>query len=538
MVQRREKRFLRRREAPVEPPTISGAVEGWALRSVVVAAPIPVIVHSSDGRVHWLSDEFTRLTGYTRDDLASGWRGIARELGEGDLEPGWDECQQVAALASDGDRLGPMARIVRAKDGREMVWSFQESAPLSKSGDASLIVTMAVDVTQQEEDHRRIRRLSCMLEQDRARLQTLLDTLPSGVVVIEGRDGTVSYTNARARELYGARLEGLGMESYESGVGLFHLSGEPFRAEELPASRALLDGAVVREADVVLRRQDGSDVVVRVSAAPVIRPDGEIAAAVAVFDDVTEMIRTREELDRSRAELEAQVEERTRQLDGRTMIAEQRARQLQRLALELSEAEDRERAAIAELLHDDLQQMLAAVRFQAEAVGAVAEGPGSLLDLVDGCIAKTRSLAHELRPPALRNQGLLGGLGWLAEWMETSHGLRVTITSSLTAEPVDERIRSVLFKSVRELLFNVTKHAGVSTASLVLGNDAKRMCVTVADEGRGFGDARTGDSWAPRPGFGLLGIRERLEHLGGTIRVVSGLGEGTRVTLTLPLDPD
>jgi signal transduction histidine kinase len=220
---------------------------------------------------------------------------------------------------------------------------------------------------------------------------------------------------------------------------------------------------------------------------------------------------------------------------------EQRARQLRRLASELAQAEDRERSRLAQTLHDNLQQVLVAARYRVNGICGANDADSCLPnsaaaemkkvdELLGVAIDMSRSLAVELSPPVLRDGGLGAGLRWLARWMTESHGLAVELSLADGAEPKDEDICRVLFQSVRELVLNVAKHAGVKSVAVILrSRDDGWHEVIVRDEGAGFDAANAAGS-----GLGLFRIRERIGLLGGRVEVDSAPGRGTRIVLLAP----
>ena len=218
----------------------------------------------------------------------------------------------------------------------------------------------------------------------------------------------------------------------------------------------------------------------------------------------------------------------------------ERTQQLRGLAVELTSAEERERQRLADLLHDDLQQTLAAVAFHldlareqmpaTQAHAWLAEPMAMLRE----AIQTTRSLSAELRPNVLSNARLDMVLQGLAERMAEQHGLRVTVEADEPpdAPPVPESLKLLLYRSVGELLFNVAKHAGVHEATVRIERpEPNTIRIVVADEGRGFDLAQhSGD------GHGLFSVTERLAHIGGDVRIESAPGRGTRVCLQVPVD--
>jgi len=230
------------------------------------------------------------------------------------------------------------------------------------------------------------------------------------------------------------------------------------------------------------------------------------------------------------------------ELTDKTLEADRRAQQLGELTMELIQAEQRERKRLAGVLHDHLQQLLVAAKFQAEGIlGDSAEEPhaaalGEISCLLSESIQASKRLTMELCPPVLYEAGLGAGLRWLADWMREKHGLEVRLDLEQSAEPKVEEVRILLFESVRELLFNVVKHSQVKQATVAAsGAGPDYLQLVVSDNGIGFDPQAVWDS-ADRSGrgFGLFSIRQRLDLLGGRLEVDSGSGRGSRFTLVLP----
>ena len=237
-----------------------------------------------------------------------------------------------------------------------------------------------------------------------------------------------------------------------------------------------------------------------------------------------------ETLRRGYRELEAKLEERTAE-------ARRRAEQLQALALQLTEAEERERRRLAVMLHDELQQQLVAVRLHVDILRArlpdesVAPILDKLHELAQDSIRASRSLSMELSPPMLYHEGLPTALRWLAKTMQEKHRLTVEVEAAADAGPRDERLAVFLFQAARELLFNITKHAGVEQAWLRLGRLDGDVVMEVEDRGCGFEHRALHDSVEPVTGLGLLSVRERAELLGAAFEIDSAPGRGARVSL-------
>lgn len=218
---------------------------------------------------------------------------------------------------------------------------------------------------------------------------------------------------------------------------------------------------------------------------------------------------------------------------------ERRAVQLSRLSMELTMAEQRERRRLAERMHDGLQQFLAGARFNLEMVKAdiAADRHPHLknaCDLLLQAMDASRDLSAELSPPVLFLRGLPEALEWLARWMKETHGLDVEIQMDEDNHPLDGAIKVLLFQSVRELLFNVKKHAKTNSARVAMTRRDDRTIIVVKDSGTGFDPQKLWRSdIGSDKGFGLFSVRERLVLLEGTVEIESSPDRGTAVTLTV-----
>lgn len=233
------------------------------------------------------------------------------------------------------------------------------------------------------------------------------------------------------------------------------------------------------------------------------------------------------------ATLEAQVAVRTAESDAR-------AAQLKALALELITAEEGERRRVAQVLHDSIQQRLAAAKLRLNMIQgrisdvALLQQVRQTCELLDESMEESRSLTSQLSPLVLYELGLGAALLWLGQRMQTQHGLVVEVQAAPDANPGREETAVLLFHAVRELLFNVTKHAGVAEARVILDRTDNGIRVRVEDPGRGFDSAGATTPDVTKGTFGLFSIWERLEAIGGHLTIESAPGRGTCVSLLAP----
>jgi len=258
-------------------------------------------------------------------------------------------------------------------------------------------------------------------------------------------------------------------------------------------------------------------------------------------DQVDGVIVTLTDVTESREAAEVRLAERASQAAALEKGIADRTAQLRELSVALTLTEERERRAVAVDLHDDLGQLLALLKIRLDVLrgqapaGLLADELQSASELLLQASDRVRSLAFQLSPTILYELGLVPALEWLGDEMKRLYSLTVTVEADAAArDPLDPSIRTVLFRAVRELLINVSKHADTSDAHVECRRPEGRMVVTVADDGRGF-DPKVVLSTAGNRGFGLLSIRERVAALGGTMECQSVTGDGTRVILQVPV---
>jgi signal transduction histidine kinase len=205
----------------------------------------------------------------------------------------------------------------------------------------------------------------------------------------------------------------------------------------------------------------------------------------------------------------------------------------------LNETLEAEVKRLAHALHDDAGQLLAVVHIKLEDIGRAL--PADLRErlqearrILDQIEDRLRGLAHELRPPALEDQGLLPALQSLATAVSRRTGLRVMLEAAESTR-LPSGIEAVLYRVVQEALKNTSKHAYAHNSRIRLWRVPGFVCCSIEDDGTGFNQNDISSGKLPR-GLGLLGIQERLQVLGGSCEIQSASGQGTKVNVKIPLE--
>lgn len=258
--------------------------------------------------------------------------------------------------------------------------------------------------------------------------------------------------------------------------------------------------------------------------------EGPVEGVTITFTDISESKRVAAQAIEAKNALAGTLERRVRE----------RTRQLRAMAVELTLAEERERRKLAEVLHDDLGQVLAIAKIKLASMdlggcgGGVSPALKDVSDLIGQASESVRSLVFQTSSLVLLDLGLAQATEWLAEEKRKKCGLSVAIHDDGEPKPLSEATKTILFRALRELLANAAKHSGSSGAEVSLLRRGAAVVVTVVDHGKGF-DPKADENQA---GFGLASIRERMGYLGGTLQIDSDPGGGTTVTLAAPLELD
>lgn len=478
----------------------------------------------------------TRFTPAARDvfnlieaDVGRPFRHVSHRLDVDDL------ADQVEEVQSTGD---PIEKEVRAQGDR---WFLLRLLPYrDPEGTPGGVVVTVIEVTKRKKAELKV-------IQQQKRYRRALRHSP----VIFARvapDLTYEWIFNPHEDFDDADVLGLRDDDLDSGPGVDALVDLKRRAIET--------GTQTRE-EITFERSDGGRTYdVTVTPLRENEGDGSVTGAVTASLDITERKRVREQLRRLNEELEEEVASRTREA--------------RHLAKQLTRSEQRERDQIARRLHDDLQQMIYGAQIQNQMIqqklsvledGQVPEGGRDVAEAIQGAsglveqlgtfleeaIETTRALTVDLSPPVLQSDGLMEALQWLRSHMNDMHGLSVTLSGESLDTSLPTDLRMMLFHVVRELLFNVVKHAGTNEAEVRLhpaipaessdvdsgdADDVPGVRIVVADDGTGFDIDAMPDRQSA--GFGMADVKRRIEFVGGSLEIDSAPGEGTTCTIDLP----
>lgn len=479
-----------RRTAPVR-----SSGPGPSLRAVLDAALDAVILLDDDGAIRFWNRQAEVLLGWSSQDAVG--RSFASLI---DPEPGAGRGRHGAARQATGERRQAVRR--------------REVTARHRDGHA---VPVELGITPIHDGRSRfqgawLRDISERRRRDAVeRLQSgILENVHDSVILVD-LHGRVQYWNQGAEALYGYKAS----EMLGRSIGAILPEGE---AVEPDLEHVLATGDTSEEAR--RRHKNGTTLWVESRRSVMRDAAGEVVGVLGVVKDVTQRHRVAEELERSRA-------------------------QLRNLADRLRKAREDERTSVARQIHDEMGQVLTALRLDVAWLEArIPREQTSLLDkcalmarLIEATIGQIRMLATQLRPAVLDDLGLAAAIEW--ETQEFARRSGIPCIAHLRAELADvDPDRAIdMFRILQEALTNVARHAQAKHVEVRVGITRKgkerELVLHVEDDGRGIRPEETADARS----LGLLGMRERALLWNGGVEVKPRTEGGTRVTVRLPLPP-
>jgi len=212
--------------------------------------------------------------------------------------------------------------------------------------------------------------------------------------------------------------------------------------------------------------------------------------------------------------------------------------QLRQLSAHLQTVREEERKRIGREIHDDLGQQLTAIKMDvawiekntAEESAIVKAKLNNILSLLNGSNQSVRKILNELRPAIFDNQDLPDALEWHSRQFTDSTGIPVQFASGVISNKLPEPISTCIFRVYQEALTNIAKYAKAQKVLTSLHSKEDSILLTVEDDGKGFDTAAAGE----KRSFGLLGMKERVISLNGQFELISSVGKGTKITISLP----
>jgi PAS domain S-box-containing protein len=416
------------------------------------------------------------------------------------LEPGWREW---ICTAKSGERIPIEWANIRLSDataigiGVDLRKRKQVEEALRKSEQELALLNLELE--------KRVEQRTAELKESEEKYRLVFESESDAIMIFDGETRRFVDVNSAAEKLYGYTRD-----------EFLQLNCSAITAEPDDSDVSIRETMARRITSVprrLHRKKDGSVFPAQITGCTFSWKGRPVVCGV--IRDITEPLKREESILRSQNEL-------------------------RRLASELSLAEQRERQRIAVELHDGLCQLLISAHIR---LGTLKKTPlpetairelDAICEIIQQAVQDIRDLTFELSCPTLSELGLSAALEELCADLSQEHAVRFEFKGEEIPLAADSQL--VLYRSVRELLINIMKHAEAKHAWVELRREGGDVCISVRDDGIGFDAGATGNGFSPSGGFGLFNIREFLRHIGGTLTIESIPGNGTRVVLTAPLE--
>lgn len=387
------------------------------------------------------------------------------------------------------------------------------------------------------------------LKDSEERFRTMANAIPQ-LAWTARSDGSVYWYNQRWYDYTGTTpedMEGWGWQSVHNPEVL---------PEVLEQWRASL--ATGRPFDMVfpLRGKDGQFRQFLTRVMPMKGADGHVIQWFGTNTDITDRKHAEKALKQAHDELEQRVKDRTadlrltvaqlqeevtNRLQAEASLKESEGR-LRHLTSQLLTAQEAERGRLALELHDDLGQSLTVLKMQLRTIQRKAppessearEGLEHALNFINEVIEKIRHLARNLRPTILEDLGLMGALKYLFEDF-SNQGILVTMNLDDIQGLFSQETQLIIYRIFQESFSNITKYAQASQVSLSIKRQDGSVAFQLEDNGRGFDHQKVINENITDRGLGLTSMDERARMLGGSFNIWSQEGQGTKMTLVIPI---
>lgn len=370
------------------------------------------------------------------------------------------------------------------------------------------------------------------------RLNLLLESTGEGIYCVD-TDGCCTYVNRAAAQMLGYTASHMTGRNMHALIHHTREDGSRYAECECHIFNAFRAGHACRIDSEIMWRADGSSFPAEYSSHPVME-GGQVLGAVVTFVDISERRRAQELLRQANDLLERRVEQRTQALTGALA-------QLRELSAYLDSVREDERTRIARDIHDELGSLLVALRMDvnwlAHRVGQTPEWLTKcrrMGTLIDNAVDNVGRIIAALRPSILDHQGLWAALEWQAQEACENAGLRCVrrfdIDEALgDGKGVPGGTRAIaIFRIFQEMLSNVARHANATAVRIQVVATLDTLTIEVADNGK----TALASAFTRAGAYGVLGMRERASHFGGTVAIDCVPGTGTTVRLAMSLGMD
>ncbi|MBU8848796.1 MAG: PAS domain S-box protein [Desulfobacterales bacterium] len=485
--------------------------------------PAPIYLKDSSGKYLFVNENYKKLSHRTSKDIINktDYDLFAKEIA--DLFRGQDE--KVIRLESPLD----FEETIALPEG---AYSFiTKKFPLydGNTSNVSAVGGFCADITEHKKTEKALR-------ESNTQVSLALEIIDAGTWSMDIKSG--SYTaDERFYEILGYHPEELD-NNIESLKNLQHVDGWSMVLEKMFDHFHDRTEQYVYEHSFKHKSGEWRWMLVKAKAIERDETSKKYQRIIGVVIDITDQMKINQQLEKMNIELEDRNVRLYRTQSELERIVEKRTRELKQLNEYLINLEEKERKNIAEEIHDGVSQELAIsiskIKVMSKSDSSFKSELTEIQAFLERGLKSIRSLTWQLSPPILYEVDLGIALEWLLENINENYGMDIVYSNEIPeAAKIDESIKVILFRIVRELLINVIRHADTKEVQVDISVENKNIHLQVKDYGIGFDMRRIGEKKFHH--FGLFSISERLTSLGGYCKFMSKKGKGTKVFLSSPM---
>ena len=429
-----------------------------------------------------------------------------------DLMPA-GEAERVAALFKNivGSRtpFSSLENINLHRDGSRVVLETSGVPVFDSTGDLVGYRGIDRDITGRK-------RAEETLKESEGRFRELADSLPQIVAEMD-QQGNLTFVNQNAFVVTGYTRQDM-----EKGLNVMQMVAPEDHTRLFENLGKVMCGNTFSSNEYTVVRKDGSRFPAVVYSNPIFSQEKEVGCR-AILMDISDLKRQEQALRRGEIRLQSTTE------------------QLRHLSHRLLEIQERERRYLAVELHDEMGQILTALRISLKRAERSKGREPRMADvnesvqMVDGLIERVRNLSIELRPSILDDFGLTAALEWYVNWLSAKTGFKIEFHTELPEIRFSPILELTSFRITQEALTNAIRHSDAKIIQVVLATREGELHLTVKDDGNGFSTDKTHKKELKGISFGLLGMQERASLAGGRLEITSQPGQGTMIHACFPL---
>lgn len=463
-------------------------------RSVMEASGEPIVVYDQEGRVVYLNPAFTRVFGWTLEELLGQKTPYVPDANWPETTEGINR----VLTNPDGYYSYESRRYTKSRDILDVIIS--ASAYRNRDGEYQGMIANLRDITARKKAEEGLR-------ESEEKYRSVMEASGEPMVVYD-TEGRVTYLNPAFTRVFGWRLEEV------VGKQMPYVPERNWPETEKAIKDVFKAPQGYYGFESRRRTKQGDIIDVIISASAYRDRDGTPLGMIVNLKDITARKRAEEALAKSE-------------------------HQLRQLSSQLLRAQETERKRVAQELHDGIGQALTGIRFGlANAIGQTDESGTmtrvepleALIPVIQGAVEEVRRISMDLRPYILDDLGILATITWCTRiFGSVQPGIQVEKEMSVREEDVPESLKIVIFRVLQEALNNVAKHSDADFVHVCLRAEDGGIRLIVRDNGVGFDTERALAGEALRRGFGLTSMKERVQLSGGTLSLHTAPGSGTSI---------